>query len=80
MMIAYFISTKMDEGRFLKKSLSVQSVQIITWKKVMDIDMGSGYNSAYSRRIAGTHEIFSTDFGCTRKLLKDRFRLRLYAI
>jgi outer membrane receptor protein involved in Fe transport len=78
-LIAYYISSKMDVGRFSGKSLSVQSIQNITWKKVMDIDMVIQYNSPYLQANSRYAQIFSMDAGFTRKLFKDRFRLRLYA-
>jgi hypothetical protein len=72
-------SSKMNEGRFSRKSFNIQSVQFITWKKVMDIDIVMQYNSAYLQANSRYAPIFAMDAGFTRKLWKDKFRLRLYA-
>ncbi|HUP11949.1 MAG TPA: outer membrane beta-barrel family protein, partial [Niastella sp.] len=77
--MAYYISTKMDEGRFSRQSLNIQSVQIITWKKVMDIDMVMQYNAPYMQANSRYAQIFSMDAGFVRKFWKDRCRLRLFA-
>jgi hypothetical protein len=45
----------------------------------MDIDMVIQYNSPYLQANSRYAQIFSMDAGFTRKLFKDRFRLRLYA-
>lgn len=78
-LIAYYISSKMDVGRFAQRSLNVQSVQIITWKKVMDIDMVMQYNSPYLTANSRYGQIFMMDAGFVRKFWKDRCRIRLFA-
>lgn len=76
--LAYYISTDMDEGLFSVKALSVQSVQIITWKKVMDIDMVMQYNTPYLQANSRYAQNFFMDAGFVRKFYKDRCRLRLF--
>jgi outer membrane receptor protein involved in Fe transport len=76
--IAYYISTKMDEGRFTQQTLNIQSVQIITWKKVMDIDMVMQYNTPTMQANSRYAQNFFMDAGFVRKLWKDHCRLRLY--
>lgn len=78
-LIAYYISSKMDVGRFARQSLNVQSVQIITWKKVMDIDLVMQYNTPYMQANSRYGQIFMMDAGFVRKFWKDRCRLRLFA-
>jgi hypothetical protein len=76
--MAYYISTEMDEGRFTQNTLNIQSVQIITWKKVMDIDMVMQYNTPTIQANSRYAQNFFMDAGFVRKILKDRCRLRLY--
>jgi hypothetical protein len=76
--MAYYISSKMDVGRFSRQSLNIQSVQIITWKKVMDIDMVMQYNSPYLQANSRYAQVFWMDAGFVRKFWKDRCRLRLF--
>lgn len=75
--LAYYQSTKLDEDRFSRKSFSIQSYQTITWKKVMDIDIGLRYNSAVMTVNTIYSRIFGMDVGVMRKLWKERARLRL---
>jgi outer membrane receptor protein involved in Fe transport len=76
--LTYYQSSKLDEGRFSRQSFSIQSIQNISWKKVMVIDMMLLYNSAYLQANTRFARIFSMDAGVTRRLWKDRGRLRLY--
>lgn len=76
--MAYSFSTKMDEGRFTQQTLNIQSVQIIAWKKVMDIDMVMQYNSPTIQANSRYGQNFFMDAGFVRKVWKDRCRLRLY--
>jgi hypothetical protein len=75
--LVYNQSTKLDEVRFSRKSLSIQSYQTITWKKVMDIDIGLRYNSAVMAVNSIYGRIFAMDAGLTRRVWKERARLRL---
>jgi hypothetical protein len=75
--LAYYQSTRLDEDRFSRQSISIQSYQTITWKKVMDIDLGLRYNSAIIAVNTIYGRIFAMDAGLTRRLWKERARLRL---
>ena len=75
--LAYNQSSKLDVGRISRKSFSFQSYQNITWKKVMDIDIGLRYNSAILAVNTLYAPNFSMDAGVVRKLWKERARLRL---
>jgi hypothetical protein len=76
--LGYYLTSQLDEGRFSRQSFSIQSIQIITWKKVMDIDMVSQYTSAYLAANTRYAQVFGMDVGFTRKLWKDQLRLRVY--
>jgi outer membrane receptor protein involved in Fe transport len=76
--LAYYFSADLDTVRLSQRSFSIQSVQTINWKKVMDIDVLMYYTSPYLHANTTQAEIFSMDLGFTRKLWKDRGRVRLY--
>lgn len=75
---AYYFSADLDTVRLSQRSFSIQSIQTITWKKVMDVDMVMYYRSPYLQANTTQAEIFSMDIGFTRRLWKERGRLRLY--
>lgn len=76
--LVYHQSTNLDVDRFSQLSFSLQSGQTITWKKVMDIDVGATSNSAYLQANTRQAHILLVDAGLTRKLYKDRIRLHFH--
>ncbi|TXJ24715.1 MAG: TonB-dependent receptor [Chitinophagaceae bacterium] len=76
--MAYRFSNDLDTVRVSQQSFSFQTIQMITWKKVADFDMFLEYTSPYIRANNRQYEIFYIDIGITRKLWKDRGRLRFY--
>jgi len=76
---AYHLSNDLDTVRVSQKSFSFQTIQMIAWKKVADIDVLLQYTSPYIQANNRQAEIFYIDIGITRKLWKERGRLRFYA-
>lgn len=77
-LMAYNFSNDLDTVRVSMKSVSFQTIQTITWQKVVDIDVFLEYVSPYIRANNRQGDIFYTDIGITRKLWKERGRLRFY--
>ncbi len=76
--LIYHQSTNLDGYRFSQLSFSIQSGQTFTWKKVMDIDLGATYNSAYLQANTRQDQILLVDAGLTRKLYKERIRVHFH--
>lgn len=72
----YRLSNDIDGGKYQRNSYAIQSAQIITLKKIMEIDLQASYTSGSLNANARTSNYFWTDLGINRKLFKDRGRLR----
>ncbi|MBN8861901.1 MAG: outer membrane beta-barrel protein [Sphingobacteriales bacterium] len=72
----YRLSNDIDGKRYRRHSFAFQTIQVISLKKVMEIDLVTQYTSASLQANQKTAWLFYTDIGMTRKLLGDRGRLR----
>lgn len=72
----YRLSNDIDGIRYRRNSYAIQSSQYINLKKIMEIDIQSQYTSGSLNANQRTAYYFWTDCGLTRKLFKDRGRLR----
>lgn len=72
----YRLSNDIDGQRYHRNSLSAQSIQVITLKKIMDIDLVLQYRTAALQANAKQADLFYADIGFTRVLFKERGRLR----
>ena len=76
-LILYHDYSDLNDQQIRRTSVSLRTSQSYQWKKVVDIDMFAEYNSPYTTANARMAEIFYTEFGCARSLLKNKARLRL---
>lgn len=72
----YSLSNDIDGEKHKRQSFSAQSIQVITLKKIMDIDFVTQYTSAVLQANSRQSRIFFADLGLTRRVLKDKGRLR----
>lgn len=72
----YRLSNDIDGKRYRRHSFAFQTIQVISLKKVMEIDLVTQYTSASLQANQKTAWLFYTDIGMTRKLFGDRGRLR----
>lgn len=72
----YRLSNDIDGKRYRRHSFAFQTIQVISLKRVMEIDLVTQYTSASLQANQKTAWLFYTDIGMTRKLLGDRGRLR----
>jgi hypothetical protein len=72
----YSLSNDIDGVKYRRQSFSVQSIQLINLKKIMDIDFVTQYTSAVLQANSKQARIFSADIGLTRNILKDKGRIR----
>jgi outer membrane receptor protein involved in Fe transport len=77
-LLAYRSSSDLDTVRVSQKSFSIQSIQTISWKNVVDMDVVMVYNSPTMQANNRHAEVFFFDIGISRKLWKERGRLRFY--
>lgn len=74
----YHLSYSINNFSIEQTSLSAKSVQTISLKKVVDIDAVADYRSSYVYANSKIPYMFYFDIGFTRKILKEKGRLRLY--
>ncbi|HEX2630076.1 MAG TPA: outer membrane beta-barrel family protein, partial [Chitinophagaceae bacterium] len=72
----YRASNDIDEIKYKRNSLSAQSIQVISLKKIMDIDWVTQYTSSSLQANAKKAFLFFMDIGFTRAVFKERGRLR----
>jgi hypothetical protein len=72
----YRVSNDIDGIKYRRQSFSAQSIQVITLKKIMDIDWVTQYTSASLQANSKFPHLFYMDIGFTRALFKERGRLR----
>ncbi|MBL7756346.1 MAG: TonB-dependent receptor family protein, partial [Chitinophagaceae bacterium] len=72
----YRLSNDIDGKRYRRHSFAFQTIQVISLKRVMEIDLVTQYTSASLQANQKTAWLFYTDIGMTRKLFRDRGRLR----
>lgn len=77
-LLAYHSSSDLDTVRVSQRSFSFQNIQTLNWRKVADIDMVISYTSPYFQANMRQAEIFYMDIGITRRLWKEKGRLRFY--
>jgi hypothetical protein len=74
----YRLSNDIDGGKYRRNSFAFQSTQLITLKKIMEIDIQSQYTSGSLNANQRTAYVVWTDLGFNRKFLHDRGRLRFF--
>lgn len=77
-LLAYRFSNDLDTVRVSRQSFSIQSIQTMSWKNVVDMDAVLVYNSPTIQANNRHADVFFIDIGISRKLWKERGRLRFY--
>lgn len=72
----YRLSNDIDGKKYRRHSVSFQTIQVISLKRIMEIDLVTQYTSASLQANQKTAWLFYTDVGLTRKFFQDRGRLR----
>jgi len=72
----YRVSSQLNPT-LTQTAFSIKTSQSITWKKIADFDVYAEYNSPYLNANSRQSSVLYTEMGATRKILKDRARLRL---
>lgn len=76
-LLLYYSTADLDEVRISRTSVSLKTVHMYEWKKVADIDLYVEYNTPHTRDNSRMSEIFFVDLGMSRKIWKNKGRLRL---
>lgn len=76
-LLLYFATTEIDEVRISRTSISFKSMHTYTWQKVADLDLYMEYNSPFIRDNSRMSEIWYVDLGMSRRILKNKARVRL---
>lgn len=72
----YRLSNDIEGNKYRRHSFAFQTIQVISLKKLMDIDVVTQYTSASLQANQKMARLFYTDIGLTRKLFQDKGRLR----
>lgn len=72
----YRVSNDIEGEKYRRQSFAIQSIQVISLKKIMEVDMVAQYTSASLQANQKTAWLFYTDVGLTRKFFQERGRLR----
>lgn len=76
-LLLYRATADLDEVRISRTSISLKTLHTYEWKKVADIDLYMEYNSPYTTANSRMSYIFFADLGMSRKILKNKGRIRL---
>jgi hypothetical protein len=76
-LLLYRATADLDEVRISRTSISLKTFHTYNWKKVAEIDLYVEYNSPQTVANAKRAYVFFTDLGFTRKVLKNKGRIRL---
>ena len=76
-LLLYRATADLDEVRISRTSISLKTFHTYDWKKVAEIDLYIEYNSPQTVANAKRSYVFFTDLGITRKVLKNKGRIRL---
>ncbi|MET0464268.1 MAG: outer membrane beta-barrel protein [Chitinophagaceae bacterium] len=77
-LMIYKSSSQLDAERFEAVSARLQSVQNFSWPHILDAFLTAYYNIPYWTGNTRQAYVFSIDAGISRKLWKDRGRLRFF--
>lgn len=72
----YRLSNDIEGNKYRRESFSFQTIQVISLKKIMEIDMVTQYTSASLQANQQTAWLFYTDIGLARKFFQDKGSLR----
>jgi len=72
----YRLSNTIDEIKYRSNAYNLQTIQEITLKKIMNIDVFTQYNSPFFQANARQAGLFFMDIGFTRVICNKRGRLR----
>ncbi|MFT3676596.1 MAG: TonB-dependent receptor [Chitinophagaceae bacterium] len=72
----YRLSNDIEGNKYRRESFSFQTIQVISLKKIMEIDLVTQYTSASLQANQQTAWLFYTDIGLARKFFQDKGRLR----
>lgn len=76
-LLLYRATADLDEVRISRTSISLKTLHTYSWKKVAEFDLYAEYNSPYTSANSRMSHVFFTDLGMSRKILKDKGRIRL---
>lgn len=76
--ILYHDYSDLNEQKIRRTSFSLRTSQTFQWKGVIDIDLWAEYTSPYTTANSRMAEIFYSEFGFARSILKKKARIRLY--
>lgn len=76
-LMLYRATADLDEVRISRTSISLKTIHTYEWKKVADIDLYVEYNSPYTSANSRMSYIFFADLGMSRRILKNKGRIRL---
>lgn len=76
-LLLYYATTDLDEVRISRTSISLKTIHTYEWKKVADVDLYVEYNTPYTQANSRMSEIFYVDLGMSRRILKNKGRVRL---
>lgn len=76
-LLLYRATADLDEVRISRTSISLKTIHTYEWKKVADLDLYVEYNSPYTSANSRMANIFFTDLGISRRIWKNKGRLRL---
>jgi outer membrane receptor protein involved in Fe transport len=77
-LMIYKSSSRLDSERFEAVSARLQSVQNFSWPRILDAFLTAYYNIPYWTGNTRQAYVLSIDAGISRKLWKDRGRLRFF--
>lgn len=77
--VLFHLATEINNFKVDKYSVYVKSMQMLTLKNLFDFDMFVNYASPYVTSNSKMGYIFYVDLGITRKVLKNRLRMRVSA-
>lgn len=76
-LLLYCTTADLGEVRISRTSISLKTIHTYEWKKVADFDLYVEYNTPYTVANARMSEIFFADVGISRKIWKNKGRVRL---
>lgn len=76
-LLLYYTTADLGEVRISRTSISLKTIHTYEWKKVADFDLYVEYNTPYTVANSRMAEIFFADVGISRKIWKNKGRVRL---
>lgn len=76
-LLLYHSVADLDDVIISRTSVALKTMNTFTWPKVVDIDLYAEYNSPYTDANSRMAAIFFADMSFTRKILKNKGRIRL---